>query len=113
MTDPDPAHVRALANLIWDISRADEGSISATGADVIAKAILTTRDSGVLAALEHALRPHFDPPVVWYVDPDGIRPPFLPYSGGYPTGSYEAASAVACINRGWRAIPMTVTPKEE
>lgn len=31
---------RTLARLIWETSRADEGTISATGADIIAEAIL-------------------------------------------------------------------------
>lgn len=30
----------SLARIIWDTSRADEGTISATGADIVAKAIL-------------------------------------------------------------------------
>lgn len=33
-------HQDALANLIWQTSRNDEGTISATGANIIAKAII-------------------------------------------------------------------------
>lgn len=39
--DPMPDEVAVLAEEIWNASRADEGSISATGANKVAAAILT------------------------------------------------------------------------
>lgn len=60
-----------------------------------------------------AEQPLLDPSVIWYVDAGDNRPLFLPYPGGYSPGSYEAASAITLVNRGWRAVPMTVIPMEE
>lgn len=37
-----PVEARDLGKIIWETSRADEGSISATGADIIASALLAS-----------------------------------------------------------------------
>lgn len=41
-TPPDGGGMEALAQIIWRTSRADEGTISATGANIIARALLTS-----------------------------------------------------------------------
>lgn len=43
MADPTTDDVTALARLIWETSRADESTISALGADIVAGAILRSR----------------------------------------------------------------------
>lgn len=47
---------RQIAELIWTTSRADEGTISATGANIIAAALLPLIREREAAAWERALR---------------------------------------------------------
>lgn len=42
--------VRKYASIIWDASRKDEGTISATGADFVAKAVIQEVDSELAEA---------------------------------------------------------------
>ena len=55
MSEPDEKHVARVAGCIWTASRADEGTISATGANKIAHALLTSTDPAVLDAMQDAL----------------------------------------------------------
>ena len=52
---PSVRHIQAVGRVLWETSRADEGTMSAIGADLAATAILTSTDTAVHAALVAAL----------------------------------------------------------
>jgi hypothetical protein len=52
-----------------------------------------------------------DPPDVWYVwNGESL---YLPYPGGWPAGSEQAARKVADVNEGWQAVQMDLVFAEE
>lgn len=53
-----PAHIDAVARIVWEASRADEGTISAIGAQHVARVILNSTDPAVHAAMLDALTRH-------------------------------------------------------
>lgn len=52
---PSVRHIQAVGRALWETSRADEGTMSAIGADLAATAILTSTDPAVHSALLDAL----------------------------------------------------------
>jgi hypothetical protein len=86
------ADVHALGEIIWTTSRADESTISATGANVVARAIL---DSDWLAQRDAAQRAEGAKAVVDAVE--GVAN-LLGYS--YDSAQYVAAARAAAARFG-------------
>lgn len=72
MADPTTDDVTALARLIWHTSRADESTISATGANIVAAAVLASswlaeRDARVQAEALRGAANEYGPAQITYM----------------------------------------------